>query len=95
MKDSFSLPTGKAIGYDTKSTKTELQKESNALSGYGYNIQDTDPSLYEHLFKLHELRRFHVTDDVFESVKLHCHFINIPGSTLQFLSILHSFPVWT
>lgn len=51
MKDSFSLPTGKAIGYDTKSTKTELQKESNALSGYGYNIQDT-PFLYEHLFKL-------------------------------------------
>lgn len=42
----------------------------------------------------HELRRFHVTDDVFESVKLHCHFINIPGSTLQFLSILHSFLVW-
>lgn len=52
MKDSFSLPTEKAIGYDTKSTKTELQKESNALSGYGYNMQDTDPSLYEHLFKL-------------------------------------------
>ena len=43
----------------------------------------------------HELRRFHVTDNVFESVKLHCHFINIPGSTLQFLSILHSFLVWT
>lgn len=52
MKDSFSLPAGKATGYDTKSTKTELQKESNALSGYGYTIQDTDPSLYEHLFKL-------------------------------------------
>lgn len=51
MKDSFSLPAGKAIGYDTKSTKTELQKESNALSGYVYTIQDT-PSLYEHLFKV-------------------------------------------
>ena len=51
VKDSFSLPTGKAIGYDTKSTKKELQKESNALSRYGYNIQDT-PTLYEHLFKL-------------------------------------------
>ena len=43
----------------------------------------------------HELRRFHVTDDVFESVKRHCHYINIPGSTLQFLPILHSFLVWT
>lgn len=51
MKDSFSLPTEKAIGYDTKRTKTEL-KRTNALSGYGYNMQDTDPSLYEHLFKL-------------------------------------------
>ena len=52
--------------------------------------------LYMNTFSnCHELRRFHVTDDAFESVKLHCHFINIPGSTLQFLSILHSFLVWT
>lgn len=52
--------------------------------------------LYMNTFSnCHTLRRFHVTDDVFESVKLHCHFINIPGSTLQFLSILHSFLVWT
>ena len=52
--------------------------------------------LYMNTFsKCHELRPFHVTDDVFESVKLHCHFINKPGSTLQFLSILHSFLVWT
>ena len=57
MKGSFSLPTGKAIGYDTKNTKTELQKESNALSGYGYNIQDT-PSLYEHLCKLPYIKTF-------------------------------------
>ena len=52
--------------------------------------------LYMNTFsKCHELRPFHVTDDVFESVKLHCHFINKPGSTLQFLSILHSSLVWT
>ena len=52
--------------------------------------------LYMNTFSnCHELIRFHVTDDVFESVKLHRHFINIPGLTLQFLSILHSFLVRT